>query len=340
MTVAAEEFGSSLHVGCLAHTLNLACGKALKITSVSHLLARMRRVVAYFHRSTVANAILKDKQKLLQLPEHKLLIDVATRWNSALDMMMPLQHRLLNYIMKEKDDDPPLIKQVKKAVVEDLSTRYQDICTRKALTVATLLDPHFKSTPFLSDKDRLDAYHELTVQAVFSLNACKLKETPDPQVPHTTAEPEPPALPSFPDDDEIDDLPVPSPATKMRQETEKSDAGKPIHPSAMSCLFGDTYQISVQEPKSHQDICEAEISQYKKEPPINASENPLTWWSHHSDRYPSLSTMAKKYLCIPATSVPAERVFSTAGDAVTAQRSQLKSEHVDRLIFLKKNWKP
>jgi len=47
--------------------------------------------------------------------------------------------------------------------------------------------------------------------------------------------------------------------------------------------------------------------------------------------------MAKKYLCIPATSVPAERVFSTAGDVVTAQRSQLKSEHVDRLIFLKKN---
>ena len=47
----------------------------------------MRQVVAYFHRSTVANAILKDKQKLLQLPEHKLLIDVATRWNSALDMI-------------------------------------------------------------------------------------------------------------------------------------------------------------------------------------------------------------------------------------------------------------
>ena len=72
-------------------------------------------------------------------------------------MIMPLQHRLLNYIMKEKDDDPPLIKQVKKAVVEDLSTRYQDICTRKALTLATLLDPRFKSTPFLSEKDRLDA---------------------------------------------------------------------------------------------------------------------------------------------------------------------------------------
>lgn len=87
MTLAAEEFESFLYFGCLAHTLNLARGKALKITSVSHLLARMRRVVAYFHRSTVATAILKEKQKLLQLPEHKLVIDVATRWNSALDMI-------------------------------------------------------------------------------------------------------------------------------------------------------------------------------------------------------------------------------------------------------------
>ena len=50
--------------------------------------------------------------------------------------------------------------------------------------------------------------------------------------------------------------------------------------------------------------------------------------------------MAKKYLCIPATSVPSERVFATAGDIVTAQGYQLRSEHIDKLIFLKKNWKP
>ncbi|XP_074608742.1 uncharacterized protein LOC141863174 [Acropora palmata] len=93
-------------------------------------------------------------------------------------------------------------------------------------------------------------------------------------------------------------------------------------------------------PKSEQDICEAEVSQYKKELSRNYTENPLTWWRQNNERYPSLAILAKKYLCIPATSVPSERVFSTAGEIVTAQRSQLKSEHVDRLIFLKKNWNP
>ncbi len=43
------------------------------------------------------------------------------------------------------------------------------------------------------------------------------------------------------------------------------------------------------------------------------------------------------FLCIPGTSVPAERVFSTAGDIVNAQRSVLRPDHVDQLIFLKKN---
>lgn len=128
----------------------------------------------------------------------------------------------------------------------------------------------------------------------------------------------------------------------MRQETKESESvmKKPTRPTAMSSLFGDIYMTSVQQPKSEQDICEAEVSQYKKEPSINATENPLTWWRQNNERYPSLAILAKKYLCIPATSVPSERVFSTAGDIVTAQRSQLKSEHVDRLIFLKKNWNP
>ena len=93
----------------------------------------------------------------------------------TLPIILPLQHPVMGYIMREKDDDSALKKQLKKEVVDDLLTTYQDKCTKKDLTVATLLDPRFKSTLFLSDKDRLDAYHELTVQAVFSLSSVKPK---------------------------------------------------------------------------------------------------------------------------------------------------------------------
>ena len=45
-----------------------------------------------------------------------------------------------------------------------------------------------------------------------------------------------------------------------------------------------------------------------------------------------------KYLSVPATSVPAERVFSMAGLVVNRLRARLTSEHVDMLVFLRKNY--
>ena len=67
-----------------------------------------------------------------------------------------------------------------------------------------------------------------------------------------------------------------------------------------------------------------------------SSETVVHWWKAHHKTYTLLAKLAKVYLGIPATSVPSERGFSTAGDIVTAQRSALNAENVDKLIFLKK----
>ena len=80
-----------------------------------------------------------------------------------------------------------------------------------------------------------------------------------------------------------------------------------------------------------------QISRYDSVPGIELDADPLQWWSTHVSEYPSLSKLARKYLCVCGTSSPSERLFSVAGNIVTAKRSLLKPHKVDMLMFLAKN---
>ena len=63
----------------------------------------------------------------------------------------------------------------------------------------------------------------------------------------------------------------------------------------------------------------------------------MSWWKARHLLYPNLAKLAKKYLAVPASSVPAERIFSLAGNLVTKKRVQLSAENINLLIFLNKN---
>ncbi|KAK3525164.1 hypothetical protein QTP86_019545, partial [Hemibagrus guttatus] len=81
----------------------------------------------------------------------------------------------------------------------------------------------------------------------------------------------------------------------------------------------------------------SEFNSYLLSPSIDSEEDPLKWWRFHQINFPRMSRVAQKYLCIPTTSSPSERVFSTGGNVVTCHRSCLKPEMVDMLVFLAKN---
>ena len=61
----------------------------------------------------------------------------------------------------------------------------------------------------------------------------------------------------------------------------------------------------------------------------------LKWrWKLNQNLYPVMCVLAKKYLCIQATSTTAERAMSLLGNIVSKKRCQLSDEHVNRLSYL------
>lgn len=119
-----------------------------------------------------------------------------------------------------------------------------------------------------------------------------------------------------------------------------------MHPAkkmkAMDLLFGNIFQQVAETcplSRSASEISRDEVLKYRSMAPLALTESALDWWKSHETELPILTKLARSYLCIPATSVASERVFSTAGDIVSSQRSSLRSDFVDQLIFLKKNLK-
>ncbi|XP_051804464.1 E3 SUMO-protein ligase ZBED1-like isoform X2 [Acanthochromis polyacanthus] len=360
-----------LHVDCFAHTLNLASQAALKIPSVARLMGRVRQIAAFFHRSTTVSHMLKEKQKLLNLCQHKLVIDVVTRWNSSLDMLecfleqqpaitatllspevhrnerdlctlteadvtlaedivkalqplktatlvmseemtptlsviAPMHARLLDQ-MTSVPDDSPVIKELKTAVHVNLSSRYEAL--KETLYEASALDPRFKTLPFLSQEACDDTFARLTTILTEAAHLEQVEASDeDNSLAADAADP---------------------PPTKRSKEPS----------SALMSLLGPAYKPK--EPavpvRSAAEKANDEVKGYREVEPLPLSANPLSWWMKHEESYPLLARQAKHYLCVPGTSVPSERAFSTVGDIITAKRSCLTPEHVDQLLFLQKN---
>nr|XP_055041440.1 E3 SUMO-protein ligase ZBED1-like [Misgurnus anguillicaudatus] len=359
--LAAAQIDNLAHITCFAHTLNLAAQRALKLNTVSHLLGRIRRITGFFHRRAIANHELLEKQKLLQLPVHKLKTDVATRWNSALDMIERFLEQqpaicaaLLSPQVRKSGSDICTLSET------DISTAEEIASALKPMKDATLIISE-DSTPTLSVIAPLhfQMLHDTEAAGVAVADTPVIREIKlaihdDLAKRYSSARDKRmlfKALPFLTEDDQLDihanvvseaaalERQVNSEEAEVESETPQQEEGPAPkrRPSALITLLGKTFtEVSVVR-RSSSSRAEEELKKYLEAPPLSLSENPLSWWRTHQTAFPLLAGLAKRYLCIPGTSVAAERVFSTAGDIVTAQRSSLTPAHVDQLLFLQKN---
>ena len=100
----------------------------------------------------------------------------------------------------------------------------------------------------------------------------------------------------------------------------------------MEELLGETFGRK-DTGKTFADTIRDEVASYKATCCSPVDGDLLAWWKSSECKYPHIAIMARRSLAVPGTSGPSERVFSTAGDIVTVQRTVLSPDNADFSSF-------
>jgi hAT family C-terminal dimerisation region len=73
----------------------------------------------------------------------------------------------------------------------------------------------------------------------------------------------------------------------------------------------------------------------RKPPPGELYFNPIAWWSEKRTEFPILAQLALNLLSIPAMAAEDERVFSSTGKLITADRNQLDEDTIEAVECLR-----
>lgn len=339
------------HFGCVAHTLQLCVNSGLDTPAITQMTATARKIVGHFKHSVVAMSGLREKQLQLEVPQHHLIQDVSTRWNSTYFMLDRLaEQRVAIYATIH---DPTITKQqhrhldLKESQWEMLS---QLVTALKPLQMATTVfssDLNVSCSIVYPVINGLLSNHlvvsEDDVSAVKTFKRVVAQELRQRFIPSSDTIP----ILCAAVDPRYSDLlflnaeqrvAVHEELILQKDDSLSKEAEEPptkkSKDSAMHFLLGTS--------SKQQAIATSrdEIQHFIKEPKLDPDSNALEWWRKHQERFPRVAKLARRFMCVPATAVPAERVFSTSGSIVTKLRSSLKPENVNMLVFLNKNLPP
>lgn len=359
-----------ISVRCAAHTLNLVVQTSLKNNAtVSKCVSASRSLVENFKKSELACTKLKAKQVQMGTPQHMLIQDVSTRWNST--------HYMLSRLLEQRW---PVTAALSDPTVTSRGKHHLDLKPEQWEIIEELnqvLAPFESATVFLSGQQyvTLSALPQLvhnlkktTEGSAFetpSVKTCQAamasevqsrwedvcvfdQDSPNVALIAAALDPRFRRLKFL---SAQDTFKVQSTVQTMAFEAKRATLtpqptqGTPPEssnkaPSLIEKVLGSSESSASEEDDSEEHInqtIQREVLMYFGENPLTKKEDPLAWWKANEARYPTLAKVAKSFLCIPATSTPSERLFSAAGIIVSKLRASLSSEHVDMLTFLHSN---
>ena len=83
MALAAHLLEAWGDLSCFGYTLQLIVTAGLALNAIARLTAVCHKIVGHFKHSAVATAAMTERLRSLKIPEHSLIQDVATWWNST-----------------------------------------------------------------------------------------------------------------------------------------------------------------------------------------------------------------------------------------------------------------
>jgi hypothetical protein len=146
--------------------------------------------------------------------------------------------------------------------------------------------------------------------------------------------------------DEVTNLTMPiiarsAPESSKESEQENDPFLGSLFDSPSSSVFGvPNDAVQGAQETLHRSAVQREIENYL-DPQLNVppSTDPLFWWNQNKCQYPKIAVAARKWLCVPASSTPSERVFSHCGVALSAKRASMRGEALMNQVLLKNNLK-
>lgn len=222
----------------------------------------------------------------------------------SVSFLKPVLHLFNEEILNAKEGETELNKAVKGGVLKYLNEKYDDPATNNILDMATLVDPRFKTT-YMRENQVPFIKNRAVTEVLDMVEGATAPATDETAVASTSTE-------AAADD---------PPAKKKK---------------TLASYFKKAVPASAHTLHNRENI-ELEVAMYLQAPGPDSEADPLEWWKQHEVTFPSVARLARKYLCIPATSSASERAFSASGNIITCKRSCLKPNTVDQLVFLALN---
>ncbi|KAI4892351.1 hypothetical protein NFI96_018662 [Prochilodus magdalenae] len=346
--IAAARLLPFEHVPCMAHSLQRTVTVSLRDSGFESLLAKCRKIVGHFKHSPSNAHELSEQQVALGQKQESLVQDVATRWNSTLEMVKRILRNkspLITTLALQNSNVAMLSAQelAKLQKLEELlePCRYvTEILGGEqyvSCSVVLLALCHLFRVMEPSDDDPV---YVVRFKTVFTTDLTKRKDTTNLTWLKiaTALDPRFKDLKCLPKDERSEIwaslhnlMMAEMPAQQPSAEATETQPSKNRRMSAFLLGSSDT------DTDEEEESIEQCLDRYKAECKMDMEGCPLQWWSTREGAHARLAPIARKYLSTPATTVPCERLFSLSGHIIQKRRAALSPDNVNKLVCLN-NW--